>query len=151
MSAPRTYPTGEHAVAAACLFATAAHSGQKDKNGQPYIDHPRRVVGYLTDPTWEQKVVAWLHDVVEDTCVTLEAIRQAFGPVIAAAVDAITHRPGESREDYYARVRANPLALIVKFADIDDNTDPARTALLDEGTRARLAKKYTKARTQLRR
>ncbi len=68
---------------------------------------------------------------------------------IVDAVDALTKRPGETRQDYYARVRQNTRALQVKHADIDDNTDPARTALLDETTRARLAQKYAAAREAL--
>lgn len=144
-----TYATGQHAIAAAMLVATLAHAGQLDKLSAPYIDHPRRVARYLRDQTWQVQVVAWLHDVVEDTVVTLEAIRQAFGPVIADAVDAITHRPHESRVDYYARVKGNAIALVVKEADIADNTDPARTAGLDPQTRQRLATKYVQARDVL--
>lgn len=143
------YLTGHRAVATAALIATLAHAGQTDKLGRPYIDHPRRVAGRLVDATWDELVLAWLHDVVEDTCVTLEAIVEAFGPDIAASLDAITHRPGEPRAEYYARVRTDSRALKVKLADIDDNTDPERTAALDDPTRERLAAKYAAARNAL--
>lgn len=61
------------------------------------------------------------------------------------AVDAVTKRSGEAVEDYFARVRADRLAVIVKTADLADNTDPARQAALDDATRVRLAEKYRRA------
>ena len=61
------------------------------------------------------------------------------------AVVALTHLKNEPRDHYYERIKKNPLALAVKLADIEDNTDPERLALLDEGTRSRLEKKYAKA------
>lgn len=66
-----------------------------------------------------------------------------------AAVDALTRRPGEAASDYYARVRRVPLALTVKLADLDDNSDPHRLAQLDAATRDRLTAKYTCARAEL--
>lgn len=141
--------SGERAVATAALIATLAHSGQVDKAGQPYVDHPRRVAARVFEHGPLAEAVAWLHDVVEDTPVTLEAVEQAFGPQVAAAVDAITHRPGEPRTAYYARVRSNPVALVVKDADIDDNTDPLRLAALDPALASRLQVKYAAARASL--
>lgn len=142
------YVQGPHAVATAMLVATLAHAGQVDKAGRPYIDHPRRVVELLDDPSDEEKTVGWLHDVVEDTPVTLEAIEQTFGPVIADAVDAITHRPHEPSTLYYERVRQNPIARAVKIKDVTHNSDPERLAALearDAATAARLKAKYDKA------
>ena len=144
-----SYLRGHRAEATAALIATLAHAGQVDQGGAPYIDHPRRVAAHLVHPTWQAVTVAWLHDVVEDTTVTLAAIAETFGPQIAEAVDALTHRRGESRIEYYARVRANPLALQVKAADIADNLDPARLAVLDEATARRLQRKYDEAREHL--
>lgn len=74
------------------------------------------------NPTAEESVVAWLHDVVEDTPVTVEDVDGAFGSQVSDAVDAITRRTAET-DDYYARVKANSIALTVKAAD---NTDPLR-------------------------
>lgn len=91
------------------------------------------------------EAIAWLHDVVEDTDVQLADLRTQFPPQVVDAVDAISHRPDELRADYYTRVVSNPLARQVKLADIDDNTDPARTAVLDDATRSRLAAKYAAA------
>ena len=128
-------------------MALAAHAGQTDKSGEPYIAHVVRVAARAQ--TDEERVVALLHDVVEDTDVPLSHIESAFGPRIAAAVDAITMREGEDRTAYYARVAADPLARAVKLCDLADNESHARLARLDAGTRARLEQKYAKARTAL--
>lgn len=87
--------TWDH-VEAARQLAARAHTGQVDKSGRPYIEHPAAVVDRLPGGDPLLLVVGWLHDVVEDTreCepVTLEEIRAAFGPEVADAVDAITHQ-----------------------------------------------------------
>ena len=106
--APRVLTNSD--IQAARDKATTAHHGQTDKAGADYIDHPARVVGHLVRPTKEQSIVAWLHDVVEDTSVSLGEIELAFGPLVAAGVDAMTHRQDETNLDYYARVNANPIA-----------------------------------------
>lgn len=118
-----------------------------DKSGQPYIGHPARVAARTRDQGDGNQVeaVAWLHDVVEDTEVTLADVESAFGVEIAQAVDAMTRRPDEEPDRYYARVADNPIALRVKRADIADNLDPERTARLDPATKARLAAKYEHA------
>lgn len=136
-------------VERAHAMADTAHNGQFDKADRPYIEHPKRVVGHLLNPSPEESVVGWLHDVVEDTDVSLEYIKDAFGAQVAAAVGAITRRHGENPDQYYARVKANPIALAVKVADLTDNTDPARLALLEPDLRARLEKKYAHARLEL--
>ncbi|AGY60018.1 bifunctional (p)ppGpp synthetase II/ guanosine-3',5'-bis pyrophosphate 3'-pyrophosphohydrolase [Gloeobacter kilaueensis JS1] len=103
-------------------IATIAHAGMVDKAGKPYIDHPRRVMAHLTSP--EEKMAAVLHDVVEDTQVSLEVLVEAgFSSPVVAAVDALTKRDGEEVEAYYQRVIANPVALRVKIADMHDNLD----------------------------
>ncbi|AXV10109.1 Guanosine-3',5'-bis(Diphosphate) 3'-pyrophosphohydrolase (plasmid) [Euzebya pacifica] len=132
-------------------IATTAHNGQTDKAGRPYIGHVHRVLGHLPDDaTDDHRVVAALHDVVEDTDVTLDQLRaDGLTDTQAAAVDAMTRRADEPKDDYYRRVAANPIALVVKAADIDDNADPARLAVLDPDTRDRLAAKYTRARQAL--
>lgn len=130
------------------IIARAAHVDQVDKSGHPYIEHPARVAARVRGDELLE-AIAWLHDVVEDTDVQLSDLQQRFPLEVTDAVDALTHRAGEPRVDYYARVRRNPLALLVKQADIDDNTDPARIAQLDEATRIRLAAKYDAARKAL--
>lgn len=129
-------------------IAREAHVDQVDKAGHPYIEHPERVAARVKgDDVLE--AIAWLHDVVEDTTVSLADLQELFPLGVTEAVDAITKRAGESRLEYYARVRSNPLALKVKTADIDDNTDPARTVQLDPATRERLTGKYAAAREEL--
>lgn len=137
-------------VAAADRVAAAAHDGQLDKAGHPYIEHPRRVAARVAHLGVEVVMVALLHDVVEDTQVTLDVLAATFPPQVVAAVDTITKRAGEPRDDYYARVAANPIATVVKRADIDDNTDPLRLAALPGKLQARLEAKYAHARAQLR-
>ncbi len=130
-------------IGAAFELAFAAHQGQTDKAGMAYIGHVARVAaGVDTD---EERVVALLHDVVEDCDVPLSEIEAKFGPEIAAGVDAMTKRKGEALDAYYARVRNNPLALSVKLSDIADNSSPDRLKLLDDATQERLTRKYSDA------
>jgi (p)ppGpp synthase/HD superfamily hydrolase len=131
--------------------ARAAHAGQVDKAGRDYFeahvaDVARRVRCY--GPVVES--IALLHDVVEDTDVSLEDLRKAgFPEPVVAGVDAMTKRAGESKDDYYERVKGNEVARTVKVeGDIPSNTDPARVAALeaqDPAKAARLAVKYEKA------
>lgn len=141
----RRAPTSSAIVETAERIATAAHAGQLDKAGRPYIDHPRRVATRLAAAGAPAEAVAagWLHDVVEDTGTTAEDLLRAGVPEEAvAAVLAVTKRAGESAEAYAGRVSQTPLAAEVKRADLADNTDPQRLGLLDETTRRRLTKKY---------
>lgn len=145
---------GAALVAAAERLATSAHAGQVDKAGAPYLGHPRRVVGHLLraapEAGPEAVATAWLHDVVEDSAHGLEELRAlGFPERVVAAVEALTRRPGEGIEAYLGRVQADPVALLVKRADLADNTDPDRMALLDAPTRARLTAKYARYREVL--
>ena len=106
-------------------IATQAHAGQVDKAGQPYIAHPLRVMQSMS--TDAEKIAAVLHDVVEDTPVTLDQLRgDGFSEEVLAAVDALTKRPGESRMDAAVRAKANSIARQVKLADNLDNQDMTR-------------------------
>ena len=104
--------------------ATIAHHGQVDKSGKPYILHPKTVAESVSRDS--DKVVAWLHDVVEDSSTTVEQIRRCFGRKTAKAVDAITQRDDESREEYICRVKKNSIARRVKIADLAHNSDLSR-------------------------
>jgi (p)ppGpp synthase/HD superfamily hydrolase len=112
----------------ALQIAARAHEGQKDKEGLPYILHPLRVMqGVEGEPA---QIVAILHDVVEDTPVTLEDLRQAgFAEEVLAAVQCVTHRKDEPYADYVVRCKANPVARQVKLADLRDNARLDRTIL----------------------
>jgi hypothetical protein len=140
------------------MLAAVAHHGQVDKAGRPYIEHPARVVQKVRNQggTAVQIAAAWLHDVAEDTEFTMDVLTElgtragsGLSTQLLAVIDALTARPGEPREDYYRRVRSVPDALVVKLADIDDNSDPSRLAQLDADTRHRLNRKYSKARAAL--
>ena len=128
----------------AIALAHRAHEGQVDKSGAPYIGHPLRVMANVTGE--HARMVAVLHDVVEDTWVTADYLTEVgCPPDVVVAVIAISHLPDESQRDYLTRVAANPLALHVKRADIADNSSPARLACLDEPTQLRLTDKYATA------
>ena len=111
-------------VMTAKAWAARWHEGQRDKAGKHYVTHPERVAGRLSAP--EEQVVAWLHDTVEDTGLTLREIENTFGPETAAAVDAISRRPGEEWEDYLRRVKQNEAARKVKISDLIDNSNLSR-------------------------
>jgi (p)ppGpp synthase/HD superfamily hydrolase len=144
----------EELIERARAIATDAHRGQVDKTGHPYITHPTRVSGRVRrlfpDAPAGVEAAALLHDVIEDTQVSGSALEAAGIPQeVVAAVDAVSKRSGEAEEDYFARIRGNPWAVMVKTADIEDNTDPARVAELDDATRTRLARKYERSRQLL--
>ena len=111
-------------IQAAMALAQQQHLGALDKAGQSYITHPERVASRVHTP--EEKVVAWLHDTVEDTGLTIVDICEKFGPETAASVDAISRRPGEDWDDYLVRVKADPVARKVKISDLIDNSNLSR-------------------------
>ena len=138
-------PDGRGSLVRAIRIATAAHTGQFDKAGLPYITHPLRVMGAVDGD--DCKIVAVLHDVVEDSDVTLDDLKaDGFAEHIIEAVDAITKGKGESLDESMARVVSVPLARTVKLADVADNMDPERLALLPTAVRRRLLTKYTRTR-----
>ena len=105
--------------------AVNAHKGQVDKAGIDYIQHPVAVAEKVETPV--EKAVAYLHDVVEDTDVTLDDLRQkGFPEEVVTAVDCLTKRDGEPLPDYLLRVKGNALARTVKLADLAHNSDIRR-------------------------
>jgi GTP diphosphokinase / guanosine-3',5'-bis(diphosphate) 3'-diphosphatase len=109
----------------AIAIAATAHAGQVDKAGQPYILHPIRVM--LRVEGEHERMAAVLHDVVEDTSVTLEQLaNEGFPEPVLQAVAALTKNPGESRLQAAARAAENPIALAVKLADNAENRDLSR-------------------------
>lgn len=111
-------PTVEDAIA----LAAGLHRGARYPSGaaEPYVFHPLRVMLRLFDPM--DQTAAVLHDVVEDTEVTLDDLRRAgYRPEIVAALDALTHRKHESYEKYIDRVARNSIARRVKLVDIEEN------------------------------
>lgn len=131
----------------AIALAVDAHAGQTDKAGATYIRHPLRVMRQMETP--QERVVAMLHDVIEDTEYTPAMIEDEFDEEIRDAVEALTKRDGESYSDFVERAAANDLARKVKIADIEDNMDLTRLSEVSEKTVERQVK-YHKARQQLR-
>lgn len=123
-------------------IATKAHAGAVDKAGAPYIEHPARVASRMNDDAC--RVVAWLHDVVEDTNITISMIEDLFGADTADALDHITHRKEEPWADYLVRVKAHPIARMVKIADLIDNSNLSRLPIVTAKDIARQAK-YNRA------
>lgn len=110
----------------AISLAVVHHAGLKDKAGSPFIMHIMRVA-LAGAPNNDLVVVGFLHDIVEDTEVTLgDLIEMGFPPYIVDAVDAMTRRKGEDYFEYVLRATKNPLALRVKHADLLDNMAPWR-------------------------
>lgn len=103
-------------------IAKKTHQGQFDKGGQSYIRHPVAVANLVESQT--EKIVALLHDVCEDSDVTIDDLRVAgFSDNILNVVQAITKVNGESYEEYLDRVAKNPIATAVKIADMTHNSD----------------------------
>lgn len=135
--------TLEHAI----TLAANAHAGQVDKAGAPYILHPLRVM--LRCSTNEQRIAAVLHDVVEDCGVTLERLRaEGFSDAVVRAISSLTKREGEDYDAFVRRAGADPIARVVKLADLADNRDLSRIPNPTEKDRARL-EKYARATAYL--
>lgn len=114
------------------IAARIAHAGQIDKIGVPYTEHLKAVASMVTSE--DEKVVAWLHDIIEDTPVGAQDLRSiGFPPYIVDAVILLTHAHNVSHEDYLVEIRDAPgypgaLARNVKRADMKHNADPTRDA-----------------------
>ncbi len=109
----------------AIAVAAQAHSGQVDKAGAPYILHPLRVMMRLS--ALDERIVGVLHDVVEDTEVTIESLRRdGFSEEILSAIQSVTKREGETYEDFVIRAAANKIGRRVKLADLTENCDLSR-------------------------
>lgn len=132
-------------LALAMKVCANAHLNQADKAGNPYIMHPLQVAGKGKDI--DEMVLGLLHDVVEDTEVTLDDIKaMGFPEGIVEALDAISKRPKEVREVYLYRVSSNELATNVKYNDFESNTDPHRLSLLSDEKAEWLKNQYHYAR-----
>ena len=114
----------------ALAIALAAHAGQTDKGGAPYVTHPLRMMAGM--PDGEAQIVALLHDVVEKSDWTLARLEaEGFADVVLAGVDALTRRDGENEAAFVERAKSDALGRIVKRADLLDNiarTEAFRTA-----------------------
>lgn len=124
-------------------IAKKAHLGQIDKAGEDYIKHPEKVASFVNSD--EEKAVAYLHDVIEDTELTLEDLREyGFSEEVLKAVDVITKKKGQDYQTYLYSVKENKLARVVKLADLRHNSDLTRLMNITEKDRER-KEKYQKA------
>lgn len=132
----------------AIQIATEAHKGQYDKAGNDYIGHPLRVMEM--GKTENEKIVGVLHDVVEDTDWTFEALAaEGFSEDVIAALRCVTKlSENENYDDFIERVKKNTLAVAVKINDLSDNMDIRRLPYLSDKDAKRL-KKYLKAYKRL--
>lgn len=109
----------------AALICVTKHQGQRDKVGCAYFLHPMRVA--MRCVTDDEKIVAMLHDTIEDTDVTPEYLtKECFPQYIVEAILSVTKRDGESYEDFVARAKKNPIGRMVKIHDLEDNLDVLR-------------------------
>lgn len=132
-----------HLTNEAMKIAYAAHHGQVDKGGIPYIFHPYHLAEQMPDEY--TTCVALLHDVVEDTDVTIDDLAKVFPKEVVEAVAMMTHGENEPYLEYVKRVSTNPIARIVKLADLRHNSDETRMENADEVTLAYFREKYRKA------
>ena len=129
----------------AMRIAYKAHHGQLDYNGIPYIFHPIHLAEQMDDES--SCCVALLHDVVEDTDVTLEELMAIFPPEVTDAVALMTHSADTDYFDYVRAIKENPIARKVKLADLAHNSDQSRCVGSDltEERKEKWRIKYEKA------
>ena len=119
-----------------------AHTGQLDKGGHPYFLHPIRVMSGVA--TVDEKIVALLHDTVEDSSISLSFLKQeGFCDEIVDAVNALTKRDGEAYETFISRVMLCKLATRVKIVDLQDNLDVRRLKEITTNDLQRIQKYLT--------
>lgn len=127
----------------ALSIATEAHKGQFDKAGVDYIEHPIYVASQVD--TEEEKAVALLHDVIEDSPFTAEELLQAGLPeTVVTAVQVLTKKKEKDYQTYLENVKSNSLARVVKLADLKHNSDLSRLSSVTDKDLERL-EKYKKA------
>ena len=138
----------EKLLSKAITLALKAHEGQFDKSGMPYAGHIMRVMA--AGRTIDEKIVGVLHDVVEDTDWTFDALLNEGFPVhIVDALRCVTKVSDcEPYDEFIERVKSNPLAVTVKINDLTDNMDVCRYKELSEWDVKRL-RKYLKAYQEL--
>ena len=119
-------------------IAKLAHKGQLDKAGRPYFEHVQVVSEIASNITlsWEEeyddflikaKIVSYLHDVVEDTLLTMDDLWGFNLPTdCKLAIETLTKKSGQDYWDYLAEVKLDKLATVVKIADLTHNSDLSR-------------------------
>lgn len=131
----------------AMQIAYNAHQGQYDLSGVPYIFHPYHVAEQMDDEF--TTCAALLHDVAEDTDITLEQLAEDFPAPVIEALRLLTHSQNEDYFEYVSKIRDNPIAKAVKLADIAHNSDQSRVQNCSAVTPEKLEhwqNKYEKAK-----
>lgn len=129
-------------------LASRLHTGQLDKAGRPYIEHLSRVFLRVMHAGGDrdQQIAALLHDAIEDDRASESELLVAGVPPGAVLIVLIlTRQVGQNYMLYLAGVKADPRAVLVKMADLDDNMDPDRLCELEKSVAERLSKKYQRA------
>ena len=135
--------TEQSMVDLALSIARQAHEGQLDKAGVDYIEHPIYVASQVD--TEEEKAVALLHDVIEDSSVTAEELLNAGLPeTVVTAIQILSKKKGQDYQTYLENVKSNPLARVIKLADLKHNSDLSRLSSVTDKDLERL-EKYKKA------
>ena len=127
----------------AMKIAYGAHHGQVDKGGLPYIFHPYHLAEAMDDEI--SCCTALLHDVVEDTDVTMEELEREFPQEVITILKLLTHAEDVPYFDYVRRIRENPIAVKIKLADIAHNSDQSRCPNLTQEQLAYFRAKYRQA------
>lgn len=122
------------------------HRDDRDRRGMPFVFHAIRVMN--KQQTMERKIVALLHDAVEDhpDVLSIETVEELFGKTIADAVRALTKQSSESWDGYIDRLLLNEDAAMVKLADLEDNMDPRR---MDAKAAKKTSDKYFAAHSRI--
>ena len=134
-------------TAKAMAIAYAAHHGQVDKGGMPYVFHPYHLAEQMDDEI--SCCAALLHDVVEDTDVTMEDLAREFPAEVIEVLKLLTHPEDIPYFDYVRRIKDNSTAVKIKLADIAHNSDQSRCPDLTEEQRAYFRRKYETAKAIL--
>ena len=130
----------------AMRIAYQAHHGQLDYNGIPYIFHSLHLAEQMDDEV--SCCAALLHDVVEDTAVTMEELSREFPAEVIEVLELLTHDDATAYFDYVLAIKNHPVAVKVKLADIAHNSDQTRCvgSGLTEEQLTYWKEKYAKAR-----
>lgn len=131
----------------AMKIAYNAHHGQTDCNDVPYIFHPYHLAEQMNDEI--TTCVALLHDVVEDTNITIEQLEKVFPKEVTEALKLLTHDDNTDYFEYIRAIKKNPIAKTVKMADLLHNSDQSRITDYNAVSAEKLEywnKKYAKAR-----
>ncbi|MDO7904869.1 GTP pyrophosphokinase [Paenibacillus sp. JX-17] len=130
-------------ITQAVMLAAHYHDGQTDKGGNPFVFHPLRLM--LKALSEEEQVIAILHDLIEDTSITISELeRRGFNSEVTAAVEALSRGEHESYDDFIRRIKKNTLARRVKILDLQDNVEMVRHKDLD-AQREKQLRKYSRA------